>query len=293
MNMTNKDTIIKTLQYIEENLKNEITVMEIAREGCYSLYHFIRLFQSITGFSPSKYLLQRRLTESAKELVKANKRISTLAYDYQFGSHESYTRAFRKQFGISPSELRNGKSLNSLSLLNPLTVDFIYQSEKVRNVPPVLVDLPETVLAGFSFFMPNDTRINDLSREWGQFLKETRFVKHKLTPEKYYQVQFWSENQDLGGLYFYLGVEITKTKNLNPCFVIKHIPAGTYLRFIHKGLANKVGYTYKYIYNQYLPDTEYILNKPFNFEYYGEKCLGPYNEKSESEIYIPVNLPAI
>lgn len=71
-------------------------------------------------------------------------------------------------------------------------------------------------------------------------------------------------------------------------FVVKTIPAGKYLRFIHKGLANKVAYTYTYIYNQFLPHTGYILNKPFNFEYYGEKYLGPYHENSESEIYIPI-----
>jgi AraC family transcriptional regulator len=134
-----------------------------------------------------------------------------------------------------------------------------------------------------------DSKIKDLSKEWGQFMSEVQTIKKLILPERFYQVQYWSEQQDLGGMFFFTGAEVTKAQDINPLFVVKTIPAGKYLRFIHKGLANKVGYTYKYIYNQFLPDTDYNLNKPFNFEYYGEKCLGPYNENSESEIYIPVD----
>ena len=119
-------------------------------------------------------------------------------------------------------------------------------------------------------------------------MNEVGTIKNVIKPERYYQVQYWSDNQDLDGMYFFTGIEVSKLEDINPLFVVKTIPAGKYLRFIHKGLANKVGYTYKYIYNQFLPNTDYVLNKPFNFEFYGEKCLGPYNENSESEIYIPI-----
>ncbi len=54
--MTNKEVILKSTRFIESNLKNDINVFEVSREVCYSLYHFIRLFQSITGFSPKNYI---------------------------------------------------------------------------------------------------------------------------------------------------------------------------------------------------------------------------------------------
>ena len=178
--------------------------------------------------------------------------------------------------------------MSTLPLLNPITSDYIYQSDKLRNEPPELIENTEKLLIGTSFFVHNNNEINDLSKEWGLFMNEVGTIKNVIKPERYYQVQYWSDNQDLDGMYFFTGIEVSKLEDINPLFVVKTIPAGKYLRFIHKGLANKVGYTYKYIYNQFLPNTEYILNKPFNFEYYGEKCLSPYNEKSESEIYIPV-----
>jgi AraC family transcriptional regulator len=286
--MTNKEVILKSVQYIESNLKSELDVFIVSQEVCYSLYHFIRLFQSITGFSPKNYIQQRRLSEAVLELRNTDKKIADIAFDFQFGSHESFTRAFRKQFHVKPTEIRNGHSLSSLPLVPMITPDYIYQSDKVRNVPPELVELPEKVLVGISFFISDESEVNDLSKEWARFLNEANTIKNKTIPECYYQVQYWSENQEIGGMFFFTGTEVTNATEINPLFVIKTIPKGKYLRFIHKGLANKVGFTYKYIYNQFLPDTDYKLTKPFNFEYYGPKCIGPYNENSESEIYIPI-----
>jgi AraC family transcriptional regulator len=286
--MNNKNIILKSVQFIETNLKEDISVLDIANSVYYSLYHFIRLFQSVTGFSPRTYLQQRRLSESIKELKNPEKKIIEIAYDYQFNSHEAFTRAFKKQFGIIPSQIRNGISLTGLPAVNPITEDYIYQSEKTKNTPPKLIELPQKILIGISFFLTDDSKVMDLSNEWNQFTSEVKNIKNRIKPERFYQVQYWSESQELGGLYFFIGVEIRKIDKVPPQFVVKIIPKSRYLRFIHKGLANKVGYTYKYIYNQFLPETDYKLTKPFNFEFYGEKCLGPYNPESESEIYIPV-----
>lgn len=287
--MTNKETILKTVKFIEDNLKSDISVLDIASEGCYSLYHFIRLFQSITGLSPKKYLLQRRLTEALFQLRDSDKKVTEIAFDFQFGSHEAFTRIFSKHFGVTPVKIRNGYSLSSLPLVHPITEEYIYQSEKARSQPPDIVDLDEKILTGISFFIRDNVKISSLAKEWGQFMNELHTIKDYMIEERFYQVQFWSENQDLGGLYFFIGAQVKDVAYISPPFVIKTIPKGKYLKFIHKGLANKVGYTYRYIYNEFLPETEYRLSQPFNFEYYGEKCLGPDNEQSESEIYIPID----
>jgi len=106
----------------------------------------------------------------------------------------------------------------------------------------------EKILVGIPFFVSDDSEINDLSKEWTRLMNETHTIKNKTVSECYYQVQYWSENQKIGGLYFFIGVEVTQATDVNPLFVVKTIPKSKYLRFIHKGLANKVGYTYKYIY---------------------------------------------
>jgi len=286
--MNNKEIILKSVQYIEAHLKEEISVLDMANSVYYSLYHFIRLFQNVTGYSPKTYLQQRRLSEALIELKNTDKKIIDIAFDYQFNSHEAFSRAFKKQFGMNPKQIKNGFSHSNLPLINPVNEDYLYQSEKARNEPPQVIELPRISLSGISFFLSDDCKINDLSREWGQFMQEVPTIKNRRQPERFYQVQYWSENQELGGLYFFIGAELRNHNEIQPQLVNKTIPEGRYLRFIHKGLANKVGYTYKYIYNQFLPETDYKLTKPFNFEFYGKKCLGPDNPESESEIYIPV-----
>lgn len=286
--MTNKAIILKAVQFIENNLQEEISLLDMANSVHYSLYHFIRLFHSITGFPPKTYLQQRRLTEALKALKNTDKKVIEIAFDYQFNSHEAFTRAFKKQFGLNPKQIKSHPALAQLPVLNQINEDYLYQSGKTRNEPPQIIELPRILLSGNAFFLPDDTPITDLSKEWGQFTREVHTLKHRVQPERFFQVQYWSENQELGGLYFFIGAEVSTIEGIQPQFVIKIIPNGWYLRFIHKGLANRVGYTYKYIYNQYLPETDFKLTQPFNFEYYGEKCLGPYNPESESEIYIPI-----
>lgn len=286
--MTNKDIILDAVNYIENNLKEELSVLNIAHKVNYSLYHFIRLFHSVTGYSPKNYLQLRRLSESLKELKKTDKKIIEIAIEYQFNSHEAYTRAFKKQFGINPKQVREGISFSNESVLNPVNDDYLYQLENIKNKDPELVELPMKILAGISFFYDDETPAADLSKEWGQFMREMHKIKNVIYPDQFYQIQYWSAEQDLGGLYFFIGVQIRELTQDIPQLVTKIIPEGRYLRFVHKGLANKVGYTYKYIYGQFLPGTDYKLTKPFNFEQYGEKCLGPYNPESENDIYIPI-----
>lgn len=287
--MTNKERILKAINFIELNLREEISVVGMAKESHCSLYHFIRLFQSITGISPKKYLLHRRLTESISQLQNSEIKILDLALDFQFSSHEVYTRAFQKHFGQTPSKVRKGAVIPAQNLRLPITEDYIFQSSEARNKAPELIELKEKILVGTSYFKENLDQL-DLSKEWNSFMKSADLIKHKTTPEHYYQIQYWLDNQEREGMHFFVGVEVENLKDVGPQFAIKIIPKGHYLRFIHKGLSKNVGFTYRYIYNEYLPDTEYKLISPFNFELYGEKYLSPYKEQSESYLFIPVEI---
>lgn len=287
--MNNKETILKTIKFIELNLTSDINVSDIAKEGYYSLYHFIRLFQNITGISPKKYLHQRRLTESVNRIRNTNEKIIDIAFDFQFNSHEVFSRTFKKNFGINPSNVRKGEVIPNYLMTQAITENYIFQSKKARNYEPDLIELKERYLIGVSYFIKGNLKKIDLSKEWNNFMKEVSLIDNKMNSDQYYQIQYWSENQDLEGINFFIGVEVKSIKEINPQFVIKIIPKGTYLKFIHKGLSRDVGFTYRYIYNEYLPDTNYKLKMPFNFEYYGENYLSPNNEQSESHLFIPVN----
>ena len=102
------------LNYIEENLDNEIDLKEVARLAFCSEYHFQRMFSFLSGISLSEYVRRRRLTVAAFELNNSNIRIIDLAVKYGYSSPDSFTRAFQGLHGITPSEARhNGQSLKA------------------------------------------------------------------------------------------------------------------------------------------------------------------------------------
>jgi len=286
--MTNRERILKTIAFIESNLKKDITISDIAQEAYCSLFHFVRLFKSMTGLSPKKYLLKRRLTESIDALKNSNAKIGAIALDFQFGSHETFTRSFQKHFGTSPSNVSKGEAIPNHLLVQQVSKEYIFQSKEARNKPPELVEFKSTTLVGLSFFISGNLDKLDLTSQWNTFLRNAHLIKNKTNTEQYYQIQYWSENQGVEGMHFFIGAEVKNLNDVSPEFVIKIIPEGSYLKFIHKGLSRNVGFTYRYIYEEFLPETDYHLAKPFNFEYYGENYISPDHEKSESFLYIPI-----
>ena len=104
-----KEAIVSTIDYIEENLYNKISLDDIALYTGVSKYYLHRIFKSLTGESIIEYVQSRKLTCSIKELVNTNMRIIDIALNYGFDYEQSYIRAFRKNFGCTPLKIRSDK----------------------------------------------------------------------------------------------------------------------------------------------------------------------------------------
>ncbi len=127
------DAVKKSIEYIEANLNNDISVFDVANAVCYSQFYFSRQFSIHTHTSIYDYILKRKLSESYKYLLSEKPRIIDLAFRYGFSSHEVFTRAFRKMFGENPSEASVYKPLliyepidiSYLDFLNGLKIEVI------------------------------------------------------------------------------------------------------------------------------------------------------------------------
>jgi AraC family transcriptional regulator len=98
----------RVLEYIESNLDKNITLSELARVANMSLYYFAVLFRQSTSLSPHRYVLSKRV-ERAKELLQ-NPKLSVLEVSMNVGfEHQNnFARAFRRVFGVSPTEFKRG-----------------------------------------------------------------------------------------------------------------------------------------------------------------------------------------
>ncbi|MCM3731691.1 AraC family transcriptional regulator [Fictibacillus nanhaiensis] len=102
------------LNYIEENLTDEIDFAEVARRVYCSEYHFKRMFSFLAGVPLSEYIRRRRLTLAAFDLRDSKLRIIDIAVKYGYNSPDSFTRAFQSLHGVTPSEARkNDQSLKA------------------------------------------------------------------------------------------------------------------------------------------------------------------------------------
>ncbi len=95
------------LTYIESHLTEKIDFKELSKIALCSEYHFKRMFSFLSGISLSEYIRRRRLTLAALELKDSNLRIIDIAMKYEYGSADSFSRAFYSVHGILPSEARN------------------------------------------------------------------------------------------------------------------------------------------------------------------------------------------
>jgi len=95
----------RILNYIEEHLEEKLTNAQLAELAGYSEYHFLQLFKAHTGETVMEYICRRRLFRAMDEIA-AGSRIIDVAFRYGFESHSAFSRAFKREFGCSPSLLR-------------------------------------------------------------------------------------------------------------------------------------------------------------------------------------------
>ena len=115
--MNNRSVIQKSLDYIEENLRSEITAVELAEMAHISLFHYYRLFQQATGMPVMQYILRRRLLHGIYTIKQGSTKIDA-ALLYGFDTYAGFYKAFRREFGSTPSEF-----LKSCRVKRPYRID--------------------------------------------------------------------------------------------------------------------------------------------------------------------------
>lgn len=99
-------TIQQILIFIEKHLTDKLQLHSLAEQAGYSKFHFQRIFRRITGKSVKDYIRTRRMSQAASDLISTDKRIIDIALHYRFGSQEAFTRAFKKEYDVTPGRYR-------------------------------------------------------------------------------------------------------------------------------------------------------------------------------------------
>jgi len=106
-----EERLLRVLVFIQRHLDADLSLEELARVAHFSPYHFHRLFRGMVGESLQEHIRRLRLERAALQLKRTDRRVLEIALEAGFGTHESFTRAFRAVLGCSPSEFRSAEGV--------------------------------------------------------------------------------------------------------------------------------------------------------------------------------------
>lgn len=231
--------------FIETHLEDDINLADMAAAVAYSLHHFCRIFNQTAHHPPYDYLIRRRLTAAAQLLTTTNARITELAFRFQFGTPEGFSRAFRRMFGQLPGQWRKQTHHDPRCLMQPLTAAHLRQRNRPTFRRPTLVALPALTLVGLMTAAQDETAVAPLKRRLPQ--PPTHTVTH-------YPAD-WPQR---GRLVLVGSVGETAV----PPLVTQTIPAYAYATFALPEAAAERPLLTDYIYQTWLPQSGCRLAAP-------------------------------
>lgn len=262
------------LDYIEVHLKNELDIKTLAQVSGYSEYHFIRVFRKYVGLTPADYIRKRRISEIVLSIGKTKRPISDIAFEYGFNSKENFTRAFKNEHNILPTEWKTSNC--SLRLFMP------FEFKKVNPKPSVAMKYVEGFsLTAYQFnnkFPPNC---------WNIYNAENRSVTLSGGDVvEDFGAMIWDDRKKC--LRYYIGIKTDFAKGDTSNTIQLKINAGLYAIFEtppagQHNFVNTIRETWNWIYGDWLPSSGYFRADGFEFESYIE-----ISKKYIEQIYIPI-----
>ena len=265
----------KVLDYIEENLYGEIELDMLAFVAGYSKYHFLRIFKETFHMTPSEYVRRRRITESARNIADTDEPISQIGYRHGFNSKENFTRAFKTEHCIRPSDYRAVDS--SLKLLHKNK-----QEDGGFALTPRIVEVQPFSLTVYK----SDEQ--EPAKFWNKY--NCQGLSGKLSGEGAqldYGVSLWNFEENrldyyIGILTEHAGGDLSGTERLDMkgrLYAVFDTPRADKYTFV-----NNIHRSWDYIYGEWEPEGGYAIAGDCDFETYREDS----REYSE-QIFIHLN----
>ncbi|MBL1277598.1 MAG: effector binding domain-containing protein [Ectothiorhodospiraceae bacterium] len=280
----------KGIDYIESQLDSDIALRKVASEAGLSQWHFQRIFKALTNETLKTYIRSRRLSGALNKLISSNERIIDISIAAGFESQESFTRAFKNTFDVTPNEAR--KMANKNMFINKIEFDAEYLKHINQGVSltPEIYTQKEMLLVGVKTeFYSVDSEKNNMADKlpllWNEFLPRVNDISDKVPDLGYGIVRQTQDKTDL--LEYYAACEVTQLNEIPKGMVSITIPQCRYAKFSHNGNVNKINNTVNYIYSSWLLQSGERHSYGPDIEIYGHEYVP---DSDDSTIYYAIPL---
>jgi len=272
--------IERALWLVESRLAEEMSLNGVAAEIGISSYYLTRAFAAATGRSFMRYARGRRLTEAVRSLLSSDTELIQVALDHGYATHATFTRAFRKEFGVPPDAFRKNPTSYSLKLTEPLQMD---KSKPIELPPPRFETREQFVIAGLLAHYSFEAS-EGIPDQWRRFAPHIGHVEGQLGPETYGVSCNFSRK---GEFDYITGVGvIAAIKNTPELSSIAVAPA-RYAVFTHPSHVIDLHRTQYAIWNVWMPQSGRRISTAPNFELYHED-FDPVTGMGKIEIWMPL-----
>lgn len=263
--------ISKAIDYIEEHITEPTDYARAAKEACSSPFNFQRVFALLCGYTLGDYVRMRRLTLAGEELLSTDAKVIDVALKYGYDSPESFSRAFTRFHGVSPSTVRTGAAIRSFSRI---CVKLILTGGSIMEYRIEKKQAAKIICRRREFTKPGDDYTNrEIPEFWnecgrdGSIQKLCGYIKDSAQFKGLLGVCFSTEMTDSGFPYG-IGAEYDGESDPQD-FEIVEIPAYTYAVFTVRGrMPDAFRETYRKICTEFFPQSGYEYGNGVEIEVY-------------------------
>lgn len=280
MKSTTKDeyiqSVYKVVFYIEQNYNEDLSLDKLSAVAGFSKFHFHRVFKSIIGESLAEYIRRVRL-QSSTNMFKQKEKITTIALESGYETNSSFSKAFKKHFGLSPKEFSlKIKNKKGNIMLKPKFIQIEdIEILSVRGTGAYAKEAPKTaeVLMKFAYTQKIKYKKNLMGKEARCF-----GIAHddpKITEDDKIRYDICITWDD---------------KSVKPEgeILANKINGGNYAQFLHTGPYENLTETYSQITNWIIENEISLRSEPFFEEYLNRDPRRTKPENLKTLIHVPI-----
>jgi AraC family transcriptional regulator len=281
--------IQRGLDYIEAHLAEDIAPGDVARHAGISQWHFQRIFKSLTNETLKMYIRSRRFAAALEMLEQTEVSVIQIAIASGFDTQESFTRAFKKAFGVTPGAYRKSRSVMRFARKARFDADYLRHLHQNVSLQPELYDQRALRLVGMvtRCFGTDSDKSNFAQAQpalWNAFLPRVGELD-RIAPKMAYGVVRVPQQGD--ELEYLAAFEVSESAPVPSGMVAREVPGARYAKFAHRGPLARLDQTLNYVYSSWLLTSSMRHTGGCDLEIYDERFI-PSSESSLIHYAIPV-----
>ena len=285
------ESLKRSVMFMEEHLLEDINTEDVANQVHISPFYFQKGFKIMTEYTVSEYIRNRRLYLAALEVIAGKEKIIDLAYKYRYDTPESFSRAFSRFHGVTPSQMQS----NPAKIVSFLPLKIMISIQGGNKMDYTVEKMGAMKLIGFKTNISNETGYTDIPNFWTEIAKE--YFMQKSSNQKVQDVVERSRVGEYGvcidtgnmdGQFSYMIAGNYDGGEVPDGMEVYEIPALTWAKFKCVGpIPQALQAVNTKIFKEWLPgNPDYEMSGGFNIEWYGAG--DPNQLNYESGIWVPV-----